>query len=89
MVLYRQRETAAYERAESPSLDTPGVESATDAVDAVVEDEPLDDEAKMMAFVQCMRDKGIEFKDPVVDSEGNVQTPELVKGFTITREETV
>lgn len=68
-----------------PSLntdDTQGVEST-----AVVEEEPLDDEAKMMAFVQCMRDEGIEFKDPVVDSEGNVQRPELVEGFTITREE--
>jgi len=73
-----------------PSLntdDTQRVESATDAVDAVVEEEPLDDEAKMMAFVQCMRDEGIEFKDPEVDSEGNVQRPELVEGFTITREE--
>jgi hypothetical protein len=54
---------------------------------AVVEEEPLDDEAKVMAFVQCMRDQGIEYKDPVVDSEGNVQRPEFVEGFTATREE--
>ena len=54
---------------------------------AVVEEEALDDEAKVMAFVQCMRDEGIEFKDPVVDSDGNVQAPELVEGFTVTREE--
>ncbi len=47
----------------------------------------LDDEAKMMAFVQCMRDEGIEYQDPVVDSEGNVQRPELVEGLTLTREE--
>ncbi len=47
----------------------------------------LDDEAKMMAFVQCMRDQGIEFQDPVVDSEGNVQRPELVEGLTLSREE--
>ena len=47
----------------------------------------LDDEAKVMAFVQCMRDEGIEYQDPVVDSDGNVQAPELVEGFTITRAE--
>ena len=54
---------------------------------AAVEDVVLDDEAKVMAFVQCMRDQGIEYKDPVVDSEGNVQRPEFVEGFTVTREE--
>jgi hypothetical protein len=54
---------------------------------AVVVEEPLDDEAKVMAFVQCMRDRGIQYEDPVVDSEGNVQRPELVEGFTATREQ--
>ena len=54
---------------------------------AVVEQETLDDEAAVMAFVQCMREEGIEFKDPVVDSDGNVQQPEFVEGFTITRAE--
>ena len=54
---------------------------------AVEEEETLDDEAAVMAFVQCMRDEGIEYKDPVVDSDGNVQRPELLEGFTITREE--
>jgi hypothetical protein len=34
-----------------------------------------------------MRDEGIEFKDPVVDSDGNVQRPELVEGVTYTRAE--
>ena len=58
------------------------VEPTADAANSV-----LDDEAKMMAFVQCMRDQGIEFKDPVVDSDGNVQRPEYVEGFTATREE--
>jgi hypothetical protein len=42
--------------------------------------EPLDNEAKMMAFTQCMRDQGIDLKDPVVDADGNVQKPELVSG---------
>jgi hypothetical protein len=54
---------------------------------AFVEQEILDDEAAVMAFVKCMRDEGIEFKDPVVDSDGNVQQPEFVEGFTITRAE--
>ena len=69
-----------------PSLrtteDTQGVEPTADAAD-----DRLDDEARLMAFVQCMRDEGIEFKDPLVDSDGNVQAPELVEGFTVTREE--
>ena len=68
-----------------PSLntdDTQRVEST-----AAVEEEPLDDEAKMMAFVQCMRDEGIEFLDPTVDSEGNVQRPELAEGVAVSREE--
>ena len=69
-----------------PSLrtteDTQVVEPTADAADAV-----LDDEAEVMAFVQCMRDEGIEFKDPVVDSDGNVQRPEFGEGFTSTREE--
>ena len=54
---------------------------------AVVVQEPLDDEHKVMAFVQCMRDQGIEYEDPIIDSEGNVQSPKLVEGFTVTREE--
>jgi hypothetical protein len=68
--------------------------SATDDVPSlgatpttIVEGKILDDEAAVMAFVQCMRDEGIEFKDPVVDSDGNVQAPELVEGFTVTRAE--
>lgn len=54
---------------------------------AVVEQETLDDEAAVMAFVQCMRDEGIKLKDPVVDSDGNVQAPEVVEGVELTREE--
>ncbi len=34
-----------------------------------------------------MRDQGIEYKDPVVDSDGNVQRPQLVEGVTVTCEE--
>jgi hypothetical protein len=47
----------------------------------VVESETLDDEAKMMAFTQCMRDQGIDLLDPVVDADGNVQKPEEGDGF--------
>ena len=36
-----------------------------------VEEEPLDDEEKMMAFTQCMRDEGIELVDTGVDADGN------------------
>ena len=54
---------------------------------AIIEQETLDDEAAVMAFVECMRNEGIQFKDPVVDSDGNVQQPEFVEGFTITRDE--
>lgn len=68
----------------STSDDVPSLEATPTAV---VEQETLDDEAAVMAFVQCMRNEGIEFKDPVVDSDGNVQPPELVEGFKVTREE--
>jgi hypothetical protein len=68
----------------SAADDVPSLEATPTAV---VEDEALDDEAAVMAFVQCMRDEGIEFKDPVVDSDGNVKQPEFVEGFSVTREE--
>ena len=51
-----------------------------------VEEEPLDDEAKMMAFTQCMRDEGIELVDAGVDSDGNVQRPKLADGVQVSRE---
>jgi len=50
-------------------------EPTADAADNV-----LENEARMMAFTQCMRDQGIELFDPVVDSEGNVQKPEFAEG---------
>ena len=68
-----------------PSLSTEGtqrVEPTEQSADA-----SLDDEAKMLAFTQCMRDQGVEIKDPRVDSEGNVQRPELAEGVHVTREE--
>jgi hypothetical protein len=68
-----------------PSLNTEGTQRAEPT--AVVEEELLDDEARMMAFTQCMRDQGIELMDPVVDAEGNVQRPELAEGVEVTGEE--
>ena len=65
-----------------PSLDTEQRVNPTVAV----EQESLDDEAKVMAFVQCMRDEGLEFMDPTVDSDGNVQRPQLAEGIKVTRE---
>jgi hypothetical protein len=61
--------------------DTQVVEPTTDAVDSAP-----NDEAKMMAFTQCMRDQGVELLDPVVDSDGNIQRPTLVEGAKVTRD---
>ncbi|MCP4966285.1 MAG: hypothetical protein GY926_13765 [bacterium] len=45
---------------------------ATTTSTAPVEDELDDDEAAVLEFAACMRDGGIDFPDPVVDSNGNV-----------------
>jgi len=47
----------------------------------------LDDEAKVMAFTQCLRDQGIEVLDPVVDADGNVQKPEPAEGIEVSKEQ--
>jgi len=54
---------------------------------SVAADAEINDEAKVMAFTQCMREQGIEFKDPMVDSDGNVQRPELVEATSYSRQE--
>lgn len=51
------------------------VEATADADNPV-----LDNEAKMMALTECLREQGIEVMDPVVDAGGNVDKPELVAG---------
>ena len=43
-------------------------------------DPALDNEAKMMALTECLREHGIEVLDPVVDADGNVDKPELAEG---------
>jgi len=55
----------------------------------VIEEDPLDDEARVMNFVECMRTEGMQLKDPVVDADGNVQPPEVIEGVTYTREQWV
>ena len=68
----------------SDSDDVPSLEATPTAV---VAEDTLDDEAKVMAFTQCMRDQGIQYMDPVVDSDGNVQRPTLAEGVEVTRAE--
>ena len=68
----------------SDSNDVPSLRTAEDRQSveptAEAEDTLLENEAKMMAFTQCMRDQGIDMLDPAVDSEGNVQKPEFAGG---------
>jgi hypothetical protein len=68
----------------SNSNDVPSL-SATPTSGAA--DEVLDVEARMMEFTECLRNEGMEIIDPVVDSDGNVQKPELVEGSVISKEE--
>jgi len=68
----------------SDSNDVPSLRTTEDrqAVEptAGAGDTLLENEAKMMAFTQCLRDRGINVLDPVVDSEGNVEKPEFAGG---------
>ena len=52
-----------------------------------VPEEEVENEAVLMAFTQCMRDQGIELKDPKVDSNGNIQPPEPVDPSKISPEQ--
>jgi hypothetical protein len=69
----------------SASDDVPSLRSIEDvqAVEptASTADTVLENEAKMMAFTQCLRDQGLEVLDPVVDADGNVGKPELAEGI--------
>jgi hypothetical protein len=67
--------------------DTNDVPSIAATPTAIMEEESLDGEAKVIAFTQCMRAHGIEYMDPVVDSKGNGPQPEFFEGVTYTREE--
>jgi len=65
----------------STANDVPTLGATPTAIDE------LDNEAKVMAFAQCMRDEGFELKDPTVDADGNVQIPEPIEGVSYTRAE--
>lgn len=72
----------------SDSDDVPSLRDIEDArpadaaagADENAADVVLQNEARMMAFTQCLRDKGIEVLDPVVDADGNVGKPEPAEG---------
>jgi hypothetical protein len=68
-----------------PSLrtieDTQSADPTPDAADSV-----RDNEARMMAFTQCLRDQGIDVLDPVVDADGNVEKPEFAEGVGYNKE---
>ena len=51
-----------------------------EAPTADASDPALDNEARMMALTECLREQGIEVMDPVVDADGNVDKPEFVEG---------
>jgi hypothetical protein len=68
----------------STANDVPTLGATPTAIDELAE---LDNEAKVMAFAQCMRDEGFELKDPTVDADGNVQIPEPIEGVSYTRAE--
>lgn len=69
----------------SDSDDVPSLRTTEDAQAAEptvsAADTVLDNEAKMMAFTQCLRDQGVKVLDPVVDADGNVGKPELAEGL--------
>lgn len=68
----------------STANDVPSLGATPTAID---EDGELNDEAKAMAFTQCMRDQGFEYEDPTVDADGNVQIPKPVEGISYTRDD--
>ena len=52
------------------SLDDSATSVDTDDVEEV---QIADTEAQLLAFSACMRDQGLDFDDPTVDSDGNIQ----------------
>jgi len=67
----------------SDSDDVPSLRSIEDVQaaepTASTADTILENEAKMMAFTQCLRDQGLDVLDPVVDADGNVGKPEIAE----------
>ena len=50
-------------------------------------DEDLDDEVLMIEFTECLRNEGLEVADPKVDTDGNIQFPEIIDEGGISKEE--
>lgn len=69
------------------SSDSNDVPSLSAPATLVGEVEDLDDEARMMEFAECLRNEGMEVTDPGVDSDGNIQKPQLVEGATASKKE--
>jgi hypothetical protein len=69
----------------SESNDVPSLGATPTA--GVGSDSILDDEAKMMAFTECLRGEGLEIMDPMVDPDGNVEKPEIAEGFEASKKE--
>lgn len=55
-----------------PSIDDVTAASASPEAESPATGSSGDDEAAVLAFSGCMREEGIDFPDPKVDSEGNV-----------------
>jgi len=72
-------QTASEDVATLQSKNTP---NATATVDV----ERMDDESKVMAFTQCLRDHGLAVRDPEVDADGNVLQPQLIEGVEMDKQ---
>ena len=62
---------------ESNAVATLNIEDTQQVEAAGGEQDPLDDEAAMMAYTECLREQGVEVIDPVVDTDGNVGKPDF------------
>jgi hypothetical protein len=54
------------------SIDDLSTETTATTASPSAGDDPATDEEKVLEFAACMREQGIDFPDPVVDSDGNV-----------------
>ena len=61
--------------------------AAAESTEDVKQDSIAEVEAAWLALAQCLRDNGLEVKDPVFDSDGIVQKPGFVEGAEATNEE--
>lgn len=62
---------------ETPSVASLESGSEDPSLNADDGDPMADSEEAMLAFVQCLRDQGIDVADPTVDADGNLQLPPI------------